>query len=176
MCGIAKTSMPCCALIFQVGPEVFRVDRVEGRERNAAGLVLEEHVAVHVRAVRDRGPFIGVERGELARLVVLVGRLDERLPHGRAQLGRDVFRHRLAGDEAREQLFERGRRPSGSVCPATIPLAKSDFESGLSGLRTPSARRSIPQWSVIATKSYGVRFFMRSPVVESLTSLPLAKS
>ena len=83
------------ALDLEIGPEVLRQHRVEGGERSRRRLVLEEHVAVHVRAVRDRGPFIGVERGELARIVVRVRRLDEPLPHALAKLGRDVFRQWL---------------------------------------------------------------------------------
>ncbi len=60
--------------------------------------VLEEDIAVHVRVVRGGGPFVGIERGELARLV---GRIRDGVvlvPDGGRQRGRDQFGERLVRD------------------------------------------------------------------------------
>ena len=79
LCEIASSLVARLALGVHPGPEILGMMRIDGRERHGRHLlrVPEEDVAVHVPAVRRRGPLVGDERRELAGLVVLVGDRDD---------------------------------------------------------------------------------------------------
>ena len=70
------------------GPEVLRVRAALGRGggiglhlAGPVGAVPKDHVAVQVVAFHQRGPLKGNEGGEVARLVELLGRVDELFPY-----------------------------------------------------------------------------------------------
>ena len=79
-----------------------RVDRAKWQRRNLLR-VLEEDVAMQVAIVRRRAPFVGGEGRELARLVVLVGDLDDLLPHRPGHFRADQLCDRLRDDGAGEE-------------------------------------------------------------------------
>ena len=83
------------------------IERAVGHLRHL-GAIAEEDVAVQVAIARHRGPLVRAERGELARVVVVVGDLDvvfpDRSRHLRAHERLDG-RSRREGEQIKEDLL-----------------------------------------------------------------------
>ena len=109
----------CDAVIAQIavdlleGPQVLGVDGVKCGKRGLRAVASPEHIAMHVAAVRDRGPFPSDEGGEFPRLVKAVCRFDVAGPVGPLQFGRNEFGHRDAAYQRTQDLVDRRIRVIG---------------------------------------------------------------
>ena len=92
----------CLALRVHPVPEVRGALGVERAEWIVRHLVAgpEEDVTVEIAITGHRGPLVRTERGEFARMIVLVGDPDVFLPHG----GRDLRVHERLHWRARSKL------------------------------------------------------------------------
>ena len=144
------------ALKLHIGPEVLRIDRVECRERGRWRVTAPEDVAMHIAAVRDRGPLVGDQRRELAGLVEFVSRLNVPRPVGLLELRCYKLFHRYTGDQRAQDLVDRRVGRAGVHVRVVHHLPELGLRQRALRVDSDGMTPKYSEWSVMPMKSYGV--------------------